>query len=396
MEGASQAWDARPSSAPLVRLSNRPGAGLFETEPLPAARPDRYACLPPVLGSTALVITTPEWAFQVTGFDRQAVLDAFFQDPDLGKMDELEDKVERLQRIMTARRELVELHKVIATIRGKRSVGGQSKEQVVIPLRKAATEQSKLHTDIQLLKMGVSWEVIDKPPERISDSEVQAAILKDIHHHAAPGIVGLAAAAADLQDDPHDDDPDGDGEDEDEDADEDEEGVENPGSPPPPSAPSPAETPVRPSSHAASGSTMASAGCFNSKRPRRKNYTVPCTQAEMMEVMRKQLLTFAGAGRHWQESYRDWPTMTIPAPIKRKGVPYETHQHAAMDRHYVDAWMFFRKLLHTRLLFSYFSVFSSHHHLVSLVSQLVGTCARAAGVPTAASSSGASPSSCMA
>jgi hypothetical protein len=40
---------------------------------------------------------------QVTGFDRQAVVDAFFQDPGLGKMDELEDKVERLQRIMTAR-----------------------------------------------------------------------------------------------------------------------------------------------------------------------------------------------------------------------------------------------------------------------------------------------------
>lgn len=103
MQGASQAWDPRLSSAPLVRLSNRPGAGLFETEPLPDPPPDPYACLPPVLGSTALVITAPEWALQVTGFDRQAVVDAFFQDPDLGKMDELEDKVERLQRIMTAR-----------------------------------------------------------------------------------------------------------------------------------------------------------------------------------------------------------------------------------------------------------------------------------------------------
>jgi hypothetical protein len=28
-------WDPRPSSTPLVRMPNRPGAGIFETEALP-------------------------------------------------------------------------------------------------------------------------------------------------------------------------------------------------------------------------------------------------------------------------------------------------------------------------------------------------------------------------
>ena len=50
--------------------------------------------------------------------DRQAVSDAFLVDPDLRDMDKFDDKVERLQRIMKAKRELVKLGHEIATTQG--------------------------------------------------------------------------------------------------------------------------------------------------------------------------------------------------------------------------------------------------------------------------------------
>ena len=43
----------------------------------------------------------------MTGFDRHAVSDAFRLDPDLRDMVKFDDKVERLRRIMKAKRELV-------------------------------------------------------------------------------------------------------------------------------------------------------------------------------------------------------------------------------------------------------------------------------------------------
>ena len=270
----------------------------------------------------------------MTGFDRQAVSDAFLVDPDLRGMDKFDDKVERLQRIMKAKRELVKLGQEIAKTQGKRKVGGQNKEQIVTPLRLAATKQSKLHVDIELLKMGVLFDEIDKQPERLTDSEVQNAILQDCHRHVAPGIVGLAAAAAALRDDPHEEDPDGcarDGEDEDAGEDEEDSGSPDPGpasSPAP--APSAANTPLRPS-HEAAGSTTAP-GC-NRNKTRHKRYTVPPAEAKEMDNMRKKMLTFSGSGREWEQQYRGWPSMTIPASINRTGA-YETRHHASMDKHY--------------------------------------------------------------
>ena len=118
---------------PLLRMSDGPG---LDTETLPPGEPDPYACLPPRAerSTSTLALTPPDWAFQVTGCDRQAVSDAFLVDPDLRDMDKFDDKVERLQRIMKAKRELAKLCHEIAMTTAKRKVGGQNKEQIVTPL----------------------------------------------------------------------------------------------------------------------------------------------------------------------------------------------------------------------------------------------------------------------
>ena len=99
MQGTAGTGGAGASQdPPLLRMSDGPG---LDTETLPPGESDPYACFPPVLGSShALVLTPPDWAFKVTGFDRQAMSDAFLVDPDLGDMDKLDDKVERLQRTL--------------------------------------------------------------------------------------------------------------------------------------------------------------------------------------------------------------------------------------------------------------------------------------------------------
>jgi len=103
MQGAAGTGGAGASQdPPLLRMSDGPG---LDTETLPPGEPDPYACFPPA-PATAVVLAPPDWAFQVTGCDRQAVSDAFLVDPDLRDMDKFDDKVERLQRIMKAKREL--------------------------------------------------------------------------------------------------------------------------------------------------------------------------------------------------------------------------------------------------------------------------------------------------
>jgi len=115
MQGAAGTGGAGASQdPPLLRMSDGPG---LDTETLPPGEPDPYACFPPA-PATAVVLAPPDWAFKVTGFDRQAVSDAFLVDPDLRDMDKFDDKVERLQRIMKAKRELVKLGHEIATTQG--------------------------------------------------------------------------------------------------------------------------------------------------------------------------------------------------------------------------------------------------------------------------------------
>ena len=51
-------------------------------------------------------LTAPAWAYAVAGFDRQALDEAFLNDQDLRDVGELPDRVERLQRIMKAKKEV--------------------------------------------------------------------------------------------------------------------------------------------------------------------------------------------------------------------------------------------------------------------------------------------------
>ena len=110
--------------------------------------------------------------------------------------------------------------------------------------------------------------------------------------------------------------------------------------------------------------------------------------------MRKKMLTFSGTGREWEQQYRGWPSMTIPASINRTGA-YETRHHASMDKHYVNPWMYFRKLIITRSRHSFphpaLVLINLPFSICLFVLQSASTCARAAGVTIAAFSSGASP-----
>ena len=112
---------------PLLRMSYGTSMDLVPMEES-APRPDPYAFCPG-REPPPVPVNAPPWAHAVTGFDRQTLDEAFLNDQELRDVGEFPDRVERLQRIMKAKKEVRRCDQDIARIMSKRRVGGQSKSR---------------------------------------------------------------------------------------------------------------------------------------------------------------------------------------------------------------------------------------------------------------------------